>query len=323
MSANERYENFRLGTGQSFDRVFLVREPTDANGDATDPIFDDELLTKAAAGTSVSDRPFAIAGLPRVTWSQGTNHTVVIPYRAPSTLTPGFGGEWQMRISAYPDSVRMDVTRPTEQEKAEGIDPIIVGPYQYKRMDSTTTSPAPSGEPWEEYWADNLELILDPATKAKRDVYGMDVLTPNAQITYTRRFIDDRPGRIMELFGRHCAVNEDEVSLPKLGGRVFFPRQLILWSFEVNEAIGTDTHNPVVHDASVTFAVKTEGWQFDFYHTYTDTEAAKVSKTIVKIRGNQTPVPNGTEPAPEHTPVGERFRRQYEVWFNGWLESLR
>ena len=322
MSANEQYENFRLGTGQSFDRVFLVREPTDANGVTTDPIFDDELLTKAAAGTSVWDRPFAIAGLPRVTWSQGTNHTVVIPYRAPSALTPGFGGEWRLSISASPDSERMDVTRPTAREIAEGIDPVIVGSYMYQPEDSATTSPAPSGAPWEEYQAGDLNLILDPATKAKRKAVGMDILTSNSQYTFRRQFIDNRSSRIVELDARHVSVNEDDVNLPKTG-LVFSPRQLILWSWTVDEVSGTDINNPVVHNVSVTFASKYEGWQHRFFHTYTDTNATSVGAAIVKIRGNQTPLPGGTESAPEGTPVGERFRRQYEIYFNGWLEGLQ
>jgi len=319
MSANEQYEDYRLGTGQFFDRVFIVEAPT-RDGVACDPIFDDELLTKAAPGTGVWDRPFAIAGLPRVSWSDGTTHTVVVPYSAPNLLTPGFGGEWQLSISASPDSERMDVTRPTAREIEEGIDPVIVGPYLYQV--GVPVASSPSGLPWQEYTAGDLDLMLDPATKAKRKAYGMDVLTSNCQYTYRRQFIDNRPTRIVELDARHVCVNEDEVSLPKTG-LLFRPRQLILWAWTVDEATGTEPNNPVVHNVSVTFASKYVGWQFDYYHTFTDPNAISVGAAIVKIRGNQTPMPGGTDPAPEGTAVGERFRRQFEIYFNGWLEGLQ
>lgn len=323
MSANELYRDQRLGTAQSFRRLFLVLSPT-RGGRTVDPRFDDELRTKARPGTSVAGLPFAIAGQPNLIESfDGTKFLVEVPYDAPSRLQPGFGGEWRLSISASPDTERRDTVRRTQEEIADKVEPVIVGAYPYRRADSATTSPAPSGEPWEEYKAGDVDLILDPADKAKRIPVGMDVLTPNDAITFIRRFPDNRPGRIMELYGRHLTVNSDEVGFTKLGTRVFFPRQLILWSYDVTEENVGEPNTPIVHDVSVTFAAKPSGWQKEFFHTYTDPNATSVGAAIVKTRGSETKLPGAEDPSPDGTPVGERFRRQFEIPFNGWLESLQ
>ncbi len=319
MSANEQYENYRLGTGQAFDRLFIVEDPTDKNGNDCDPIFDNELLTKAAPGTSLWDRQAAIAGRPRVTWSDGTTHTVTIPYAAPSGLQgSGLGSAaWKFRISGNLGSVRTDTERRTLEEIEEKTPPKIVGPFVYTQLEDTTDyANSPDGNEWAHYKAGSVLLVYDPIDGQRKPI-GMDIMTPNASITYRRLCADNNARRVNEIIYRHGYVNDDDVRLPGLGGNSFLPGQLLLDSYEITEVTSDDINNPLVHDLSVTFAANSEGWQFDYYHTWTDPNITGVDAAIVKYDTNvEAPEKDGQA-------VKERFRRQFETSFNGWLESIQ
>ena len=319
MSANEQYENFRLGTGRAYDRLFIVESPTDINGDACDPIFDAELLTKAALGTSVSDRQGAMAGRPRVTWSDGTTHTVAVPYAEPSGLQgSGLGsGAWQFRITGNLGTVRTDTERRTLDEIEEKTPPKIVGPFVYTRLSDTIDyASSPDGNEWAHYKAGSVLLVYDPIDGQRKPI-GMDIMVPNASITYRRLCDNNNASRITEIIYRHGYVNDDDVRLPGLGGNFFLPGQLLLESYEISEVANDDIDNPRVHDLSVTFAANSEGWQFDYFHTWTDPNNTGVDAAIVKYDTNvEAPEKDGTA-------VKERFRRQFETSFNGWLESIQ
>ena len=318
MSADEKWKGKRLGTAQSFRRVFLVTDPQDSGGTTVDPRFDNELLTKAAPGTSLVGLPFAMAQHPRVVESlDSSTYLVEVPYEAPSGLQgSGVGsGAWQMRISGSLDTIRTDTERRTLDEIEEKMPPRIVGPFAYLRDEDNPQPFTPDGNDWDLYEAGGVKLVFD-YLDGKRIPVGMDIMVPSVSITYRRLCADNNPRRVNEVIYHSGYVNNDEVRLPGLGGHRFLPGQLLLQSYEITEVAGNDEYNPWVHDISVTFAGNSEGWQLDYYHTWTDPNIMGATAAIVKHDGSDTPETFGKS-------VHTLFRRQFEAPFNGWIESLQ
>lgn len=320
MSAEEKLEDVRLGTDTEFSRLFIVTNPVDASGATVDVPFDSELIQKAGFGTSVSSRPGAFAGRPNVVESfDNFAFMVEVPYKAPTALNPGLGGAWHMRMSGGLESLRTDVELLTPEEIADGIVPTVVGAFDFRRADTTVTV-LPPNAPVPTYFTagkDGIRLQMpnqDPATW-KRIPVGMDREVAIDSITLSKIFNDASESRISDILSHRGRINSDTMSLPGLRTGAFAPEQALLSGYELDNVVGGNSDDPLVHSISLTFTIRSDGWRNPLVHTWTDPDVAGSASVVVLTESAFGPHEAGE-------PVIDNFRRQFQIPFNGWLEAL-
>lgn len=305
MSGNEKMLDRLLGTRTDFTKIIKVftnpigREYIDPITDASVP----------PVGTGHVNRPWAIAGKAEVLEDLGRGIFLVgVPYTTPTAQAPGLGGAWQMESTGGLESRRVDVE--LLQPGAGGI-PRIVGPYDYKRLDSFPEGPAAPGtlKHFTAGKGGTLLALEGPKDKWIRIPVGIDRFEATGSVFLTKIFANVDPGRLTQAKSRLKWINNDRMTLPGWPPGAFEPRELMLADYRVGKTdVAESATQPQVDIVSLTFTVRDGGWQEEFTHTWADPDLAGSSAAVVLDESDN--------------PVIESFDRQPEARFSGWVESF-
>lgn len=312
MSAVE-YLDSRLGVvgtnGTSFARRFLVTLPAEGG---VEPAYDSELRDLAPLGSSFRGMPGALCQDYNVVFKHDkTHYDVEALYGVPSILNPDFGGAWRVEMTGNLDVQFTDVVRLTEEERSGEEDPLIVGPLDYKEVIFGPQLPGPPDADFNFFTTTNYkgEKIRLKALKKnpQRKIVGMDYYPPASVVTCARRFEDANALRSMKIMAAKGAVNNGDFNI--LGRAVFTKGQVILADHKIVEIIGNKQDQPLEHEITLAFAIRSDTWQHAVVHTYTDNKEAEPASSIVWWKDDPRP-------------VEEEFRRQFWFNFEGFLEGL-
>lgn len=323
MSAFELLES-RFGTPGAFNRRFLVTapDPLPVNWDPRD---DTELKQKAGKGTEFPAIPGALCREYALVEKHGTNLFIVdAVYNVPTAADPGLGGDWIVSISGSLDTDFTDVERLTPQEKADGIEPKIVGPYAYKRVKGQIPEPNTADHIFFTVTGSDgkdVELFVPrKESKRRRIPVGMDYYPPVAAVTCVKRFDAASLLRNMTILNHLGAVNDRDINI--LGRVVFFRSQLMLAAAPgIDEIRTSDRDKPIAQVVTLVFSARMDSWQYRTVHTYSDENETSISAAIVRYKPDQpTDDDDGTVHPVE--PVEEEFRRQPWLDLDAFLRGL-
>lgn len=204
---------------------------------------------------------------------------VDVHYGVPTTLTPTWGGQWQVSVSGSSETVKQDTTTLDPQQIEDGVVAEIVGqPYYEERVSSSDGEFDPTVYTTKTRIYRNGEIVGSEKNLRRLDLRkraGMQVNKPVGMLTLQRRFT--RNINYSVVLSQLEMVNTDVFYGAARG-------QLRFKSLNVNPVRVHIVENPtgVGEVVSLNFQWRTEGHQHKILHQYEDPDDSTIVSPVLR-----------------------------------------